>query len=90
MQLEHITEFAGIQDDKVQPSDFLKAVKCAFLAHRATTDEQRIAFLELYLKSDSPAEEWYGDAKTVKKSWAGLEQDFKDRFPNIIKAKNGT
>lgn len=86
MQLEAISEFAGAQEDKTQPSDFLKAVKRAFLTSGTTTDDQKIGLFELYLKSDSPAEEWYNDASTSKKTWAALEKEFKTRFPNIKKA----
>ena len=86
MQLENIPEFAGAQEDKIQPLDFLKAVKRAFLTSGTTTDDQKIGLFELYLKSDSPAEEWYNDANTPKKTWAGLEQEFRTRFPNIKKA----
>ena len=38
------------------------------------------------MKSDLPAEEWYNDANTPKKSWTELEQEFKTRFPNTKKA----
>ena len=69
MQLENITEFAGTQDDKSQPSDFLKVIKHAFLASNTMTDVQKVSLFELYLKSDSPAEEWYNDANTPKKMW---------------------
>ena len=86
MQLENIPEFSGTQEDKTQPSDFLKAVKRSFLASGATTDEQKISLLELYLKSDSPAEEWFSDAKAPKKTWVEVEQEFKTRFPNVKKA----
>ena len=86
MQLENIPEFAGTQDDKSQPSDFLKAIKRSFLASGATTDVQKVGLFELYLKSDSPAEEWYNDANTPKKTWQELEQGFKTRFPNTLKA----
>ena len=86
MQLENIPEFAGTQEDKTQPSDFLKSVKRSFVAGGATTDEQKINILELYLKSDSPAEEWFNDAKTPKKTWTELELEFKVRFPNVKKA----
>jgi Zinc knuckle len=86
MQLEHIPEFAGTQDDKSQPTDFLKAVKRSCLANGTTTDIQKIGLFELYLKSDSPAEDWYNDAGTPKKTWAELEQAFKVRFPNTKKA----
>ena len=86
MQLENIPEFAGTQEDKSQPSDFLKAIKRSFLASGATTDAQKVSLFELYLKSDSPAEEWYNDANTPKKSWTELELEFKTRFPNTKKA----
>jgi hypothetical protein len=87
MQLEKIPEFAGTQDDAVQPLDFLKMIKRSFLANGTTTDDQKVGLLELYLKSDSPAEEWYNDANTPKKTWTGLEEEFKKRFPNVAKAK---
>jgi hypothetical protein len=86
MQLENITEFAGTQEDKSQPSDFLKAIKRAFLASGATSDSQKLSLFELYLKSDSPAEEWYNDANIKKATWTDLEREFKIRFPNTKKA----
>ena len=86
MQLEGIPEFSGTQDDKSQPSDFLKAIKRSFLTSGAMTDDQKISLFELYLKSDSPAEEWYNDANTQKKNWSDLEKAFKVRFPNTQKA----
>ena len=86
MQLENIPEFSGTQDDKIQPLDFLKAVKRSFLASGATTDEQKIDLFKLYLKSDSPAEEWYEENTTPKKVWADLEKAYKTRFPNVKKA----
>lgn len=90
MQLENIPEFAGTHEDKTQPSDFLKAIKHSFLASGTMTDDQKVGLFELYLKSDSPAEEWYNDAKTPKKTWQELEQEFKIRFPNIKKATKTT
>jgi hypothetical protein len=86
MQLENIPEFSGTQEDSNQPSDFLKMVKRSFLATGTTTDDQKISHFELYLKSDSLAEEWYNDAKTPKKVWSEFEKDFKTRFPNVKKA----
>jgi hypothetical protein len=86
MQLENIPEFSGTQEDTTQPSDFLKMIKRSFLASGTTADDQKVGLFELYLKSDSPAEEWYNDAKTPKKTWLELEQEFKTRFPNIKKA----
>ena len=90
MQLENIPEFSGTQDDKIQPSDFLKMVKRAFLVNGTTTDDQKIGLFELYLKSDSAAEEWYNEVKTPKKTWLELEQEFRVRFPNIKKAMKTT
>ena len=86
MQPEHIAEFTGTQEDTIQPLDFLKAIKRAFLANGTTTDEQKTGLFELYLKSDSPAEEWYNETKTPEKSWADLEKEFRARFPNVKKA----
>jgi hypothetical protein len=56
------------------------------LANIATTDEQKINVFKLYLKSNSPAEEWYNDVKTPKKTWFELKQGFKIKFLNIKKA----
>ena len=86
MQLKNILEFAGTQEDTMQPLDFLKSVKHSFLTHGAATDKQKINLFGLYLKTDSPAEDWFNDAKTLKKMWLELDQEFKTRFPNIKKA----
>jgi hypothetical protein len=86
MQLETIPEFAGTQHDANQPSDFLKMIKRSFLANGTTADDQKIGLFELYLKSDSPAEDWFNDTKKTKTTWAGLEEAFKVRFPNTTKA----
>ena len=86
MQLENIPEFAGTQEDTTQPTDFLKMIKRSFVATATSTNAQQISLFELYLKSDSPAEEWFNDAKTPKGTWAELEQEFKNRFPNVTKA----
>ena len=86
MQLENIPEFAGTQEDTIQPTDFLKMIKRLFLANGTSTDSQKIELFELYLKSDSAAEDWYNDVNTTKKTWAGLETEFKARFPNVKKA----
>ena len=61
-------------------------IKCQLLASGTTTDDQKINFFELYLKSDSPVEEWYNEVKGTKKTWDVLKQGFKNRFPNIKKA----
>ena len=86
MQLENIPEFSETQEDSTQPTDFLKMIKRQLLASGTTADDQKINFFELYLKSDSPAEEWYNEVKGTKKTWDALEQGFKNRFPNIKKA----
>ena len=41
MQLEQIPEFSGTQEDKIQPSDFLKAIKHSLLASGTTADDQK-------------------------------------------------
>jgi hypothetical protein len=86
MQLENIPEFLGTQEDTTQPSDFLKLVKCLFLTSRTTADDQKIDLFGLYSKSDSPAEDWFNNARMTKKMWLKLKKDFKVRFPNIKKA----
>ena len=86
MQLENIPEFAGTQEDTIQPTEFLKMIKRTFLANMTLTDENKVSAFGLYLKSDSPAEEWFNDDKTPKKTWSELEREFKIRFPNVTKA----
>src|SRR6202522_3786708 len=86
MQLENIPEFAGTQEDTTHPTDFLKMIKRSFVATATSTNAQQISLFELYLKSDSPAEEWFNDAKTPKGTWAELEQEFKNRFREPTKA----
>src|SRR6202522_1235880 len=86
MQLENIPEFAGTQEDTTQPTDFLKMIKHSFVATATSTNAQQISLFELYLKSDLPAEEWFNDTTTPKGTWAELEQEFKNRFPNVTKA----
>ena len=83
MQLENIPEFSRTQEDTTQPSEFLKMIKHSFLSNATTADDQKVGLFELYLKSNSPAEEWFND---VKKTWLKLEKEFKTRFPNIKKA----
>ena len=90
MQLKNIPKFSRTQEDSIQPSDFLKMVKHSFLATRMTSDSQKIDLFELYLKSDSLAEEWYNNAKTPKKVWAELELEFKKIFLNVKKAMKTT
>ena len=86
MQLENIPKFSGTQEDNTQPLNLLKSVKCMFLTSGTTTDKQRISLFELYLKSDSSAEDWFNDVRTPKKTWLDLEREFRARFPNIKKA----
>ena len=62
-------------------------IKRSFLANATTADDQKIGLVELYLKSDSPAEEWFNDPGTPKKTWVDFETKFKTRFPNVKKAK---
>ena len=86
MQLETVPEFSGTQEDTVQPSEFLKMVKRSFLQAGIQADDQKINNFELFLKSDSPAEEWYTATGSTKTKWIDLEKAFKTKFPNITKA----
>ena len=86
MPLEGIPEFAGTQNDTIQPTDFLKVIKRSFVANGMTTSDQKLELFELYLKSDSPAEAWFNDNRTPKKTWVEFEAEFRAKFPNIVKA----
>ena len=86
MQLEAVPEFSGTQEDTIQPTEFLKTVKRSFLQAGIQADDQKINNFELFLKSDSPAEEWYTATGSTKTKWVDLEKAFKTRFPNITKA----
>jgi hypothetical protein len=79
MQLDNIPEFAGTQDDSIQPSDFIKMIKHQFLSSGTTADDQKVGLFELYLKSDSPAEEWYSDAATKKRTRKAIQSQVSKR-----------
>ena len=51
------------------------------------SDKQKITTVGLWLKSESPAEEWFNDATTPKIKYSDFEQSFKQRFLNIEKMK---
>ena len=80
----NITEFTGTQEDPIQPTDFLKNINHCFMSSGVTpSDEQKINAIGLWLKSESPAEEWFNDEATPKDKYINLEQSFKKWFPNI-------
>ncbi|KDR76578.1 hypothetical protein GALMADRAFT_67310 [Galerina marginata CBS 339.88] len=87
-QLLDIQEFSGTQDDKVQPTEFLKSInRHLMITGTALTDETRISTIGNWLKTDSPAEDWYNEAATPKSKYTEFETAFKLRFPNVEKAK---
>ena len=84
----NITEFAGTQEDPIQPTDFLKNINCSFMSSEVTPlDEQKINAIGLWLKSESPAEEWFNNKATPKDKYINLEQSFKKQFPNVERMK---
>jgi hypothetical protein len=54
-----------------------------------TSDTALIEAFGNYLKTDSPAEEWYTDqdTPTAKPTWKNFETTFKTCFPGVQKAK---
>ena len=87
-QQVNIMEFSGTQEDMIQPTEFLKNINRSFMSSGVTpTDEQKINVIGLWLKSESPAEEWFNDANTPKDKYTNLEQSFKQRFPNVERMK---
>lgn len=52
-------------------------------------DNQKIAAMGYWMKTDSLAEEWYNNAIaiTLKVKYADLENSFKTCFPNVAKVK---
>ena len=87
-QQVNITEFSGTQEDLIQPTDFLKNINRSFMSSSVTpTDEQKINAIGLWLKSESPAEEWFNEINTPKDKYANLEQSFKQQFPDVERMK---
>lgn len=85
----NILEFSGTGKDTVTPAEFLKVAN-----HRMATangglpsDDKQIETIGLYLKSDSPAEEWFNEENTPRDTYKEFELSFKDHFPTIEKAK---
>jgi hypothetical protein len=81
--------FSGDGDDKQQPVDFLKKFRRAMRDTRTTQDALLVKAFGDYLKTDSPAEEWYTNQNTLTTAptWDALEIAFRNRFPGVQKAK---
>lgn len=81
--------FSGDGGDKQQPVDFLKKFNRAMRESRVTSDTALVKAFGDYLKTDSPAEEWYTEQDTLvtRPTWGNLEAAFKARFPGVQKAK---
>ena len=69
--------------------DFLKKFNRAMREARVSSDTTLVKAFGDYLKTDSPAEEWYTNQDTAitQATWDGLETAFKTRFPGVQKAK---
>ena len=69
--------------------DFLKKFNCAMHEAHVSSDTALIRAFGDYLKTDSPAEEWYTDQDTpvTKPTWENFETAFKARFPGVQKVK---
>jgi hypothetical protein len=89
MAFTKIDFFIGDGSDKQQPVDFLKKFNRAMCDSRVTTDIALIKAFGDYLKTDSPAEDWYTDQDTpnTKPAWDVFETAFKTHFPGVQKAK---
>jgi hypothetical protein len=81
--------FSGDGSDKQQPVDFLKKFNRAMREARVSSDTALVKAFGDFLKTDSPAEEWYTDQDTpiTKPTWENFEVTFKVRFPGMQKAK---
>ena len=89
MASDPVDFFIGDGSDKQQPVDFLKKFNRAMRDSRITTDIALIKAFGDYLKTDSPAEDWYTnqDTPNTKPAWDDFETTFKTRFPGVQKAK---
>lgn len=68
--------------------EFLKIINCSLMSSGIIpTDEQKITTVGLWLKSNSPAEEWFNDAATPKNKYTDFKHSFKQWFPNVEKMK---
>ena len=66
-----------MQDDEIQPTEFLKTISCSLMGLGAIlSDEQRIATVGLWLKSDSLAEEWFNDVTMPKTKYSESSSKF--------------
>jgi len=72
--------FTGEDDDAIKPRDFLKRTQ-RYLMATAWEDEEKVDYFEMWLKSRSVAEQWFGNLKTAKKeTWKELCKAFKERW----------
>lgn len=70
----NIVEFSGTQDNPIQPTEFLKTINHSLMSSGVNpTDEQMVTTVGLWLKSESPAEEWFNDEATPKNKYADFE-----------------
>jgi len=84
--------FSSDGSDKQQPVDFLKKFHHAMRDTQVTQDAPLVKAFGNYLKTDSPAEEWYTnqDILTTVPTWDNFESAFRTCFPGVQKAKKSS
>jgi len=72
--------------------DFLKKFNCTMCNSHVNTDTTLIKAFRDYLKTNSPAEDWYADqnALNTKPTWDEFETAFKMHFPGVQKVVRKT
>jgi hypothetical protein len=79
--------FSSEINGNIQLRDFLKTFRRTMQHLSITTDTEQIKNFMDYLKSDSPAEEWYTDEGSNEKSWRAFKVKFLVRFLGAEAAK---
>ena len=89
MASDPVDFFIGDGSDKQQPVDLLKKFNHAMCNSRITTDITLLKAFGNYLKTHSPAEDWYTnqDTPNTKPAWDNFETVFKTHFPGVQQAK---
>lgn len=74
--------FSGNGDKDEDPQDFINGIRKHFLMKGTLTDASKVEFLEVSLKSRSPAATWFAALSPANKAtWAALYTAFLVRWP---------
>jgi hypothetical protein len=95
MPIADIPMFSGDPDDAtkadaITSKTFMKKIRVQLRGDQITSDKDKIAALEDYLKENSPAEKWYHDTlagANAPTTWKQLEAAFIVRFPTPQEAE---